>query len=266
MVVPLRRRAAFYSLLIATVFPLQAQARSQPHERLFVPILIYHHVKWLKPSDNAIERGLTISPVQLKTELDYLARNGYHPVSAARVVDYLRSGLSLPSKPVVLTFDDGYRDVFQTTYPLLRRYHATATFFIVPGFLDAPRYVTWWQVEEMSASGMDIEAHTMTHPDLTLVGSAQLWSEVSQSHLELERRLHRSVRIFAYPYGDYNPRVLAAVRRAGYLAAFTTHQGWWQERSNLLTLPRVYVDRDDTIPIFAGRLRADAQILAEDPT
>jgi peptidoglycan/xylan/chitin deacetylase (PgdA/CDA1 family) len=113
---------------------------------------------------------------------------------------------------------------------------------------------------------MDIESHTMTHPDLTTISPAHVRWQLAESRRELQARLHRSVRLFAYPYGSYSPLVVSAVARAGYLAAFTTRQGWWQTSAGLLTEPRVYVDLDDTIQIFAGRLRAEARVLADDPT
>lgn len=230
-----------------------------------MPVLIYHHVKWLKPSDNAIERGLTVLPSQFDAELRYLASAHYHPITAARLVAYLLGGPPLPSRPVVLTFDDGYTDMYPFAYATLRRYRMKATFFIVPGFLDTPRYLSWSQVRDMARHGMDIEAHSMSHPDLTTVNRAQLENEVTGARRRLEGALHRSVRVFAYPYGSYDARVESAVRRAGLRAAFTTHQGWWEESASPLTLPRVYVDIDDTLAIFRGRLVADPTVLAQDP-
>lgn len=232
--------------------------------RQFVPILVMHHVKPLKPSDDAIERGLTLLPAQFDAEMAYLVRSGYHTVSMARLVASLRSGPRLPAKSVVLTFDDGYNDVYPNVYKVLRRDHLTATFFIVPGFLNTSRYLTWSEVIDMSRHGMDIEAHSMTHPDLTTVHGARLWYEISNSRSVLRDRLHKAVQVFAYPYGAYNAEVLRDLSRAGFLAAVTTHQGWWQSRGALYTMPRVYVDLDDSLSIFAGRLRADPMVLAED--
>lgn len=241
-----------------------AMSTRAPHT-VFAPVLIYHHVKWPKPVDNAIERGLTVLPGAFADQLHFLQSNGYHAISAAMLVSGIRRGASLPSRPVVLTFDDGYTDMYLNVYRVLRSRNLTATFFIVPGFLGTPRYLTWAQVMDMSRHGMDIEAHTMTHPDLRLIPVSHLSGEVAGSRWTLERRLHRKVDLFAYPYGGYNAAILRAVTAAGFTAAFTTRQGWNQSSSALLTLPRVYVDQDDTIPIFAGRLRADPLALAQDP-
>ncbi len=234
--------------------------------RLFVPVLVYHHVKWDRPGDDAIELGLTISPAQFQTEVTYLRQLHYHSVTAAQLAAALHDGTRLPAQPVVLTFDDGYSDVYTNVFGLLRREHLRATFFIVPGFVGRPRYLSWGQVGDMARHGMDIESHTISHPDLTVVPARQQWAEIHGSRQMLEQRLHRSVRVFAYPYGAYNAVVLRNVAAAGYLAAFTTHQGWWLSRGSVLQLPRVYVDRDDSLSVFAGRLRADPAILAQDPT
>ncbi len=261
-----RASTVIWILLIAlVVVPVPVHAR-RSQRRVWVPVLIYHHVTRFKPTDDAIERGLTITPVQFGAELNYLAEHHYQTVSAARVVMSLRTGRRLPTHAVVLTFDDGYADVYRNVYQALRRRHMTATFFIPTGLVGKPRYLTWWQVREMSRHGMDIEAHTVTHPDLTLVSRAQSRGEIYGSRQMLQARLHRAVRVLAYPYGTYNAYLIRTLRQAGFLAAFTTRQGWWQRASHLFTLPRVYVDNDDTLQIFAGRLVASPAILAEDPT
>lgn len=258
------------SLLLAAATVLSATQYSHaalaPARTVFAPVLIYHHVKQLKRSDNAIERGLTVLPSQFVAQLRYLRTSGYHVVTVRQLVQYLRFGAVLPPRPVALTFDDGYSDVFQGAYQPLLRAHLSATFFIVPSFLGTPRYLTWQQVKIMSDHGMDIEAHTMTHPDLTRIGPRSVQWQLAESRRELQARLHRSVRLFAYPYGAHSPAVVAAVARAGYLAAFTTEEGWVETNVHLMTESRVYVDLDDSLPIFAGRVRADPQILAQDPT
>lgn len=235
-------------------------------DRVRVPVLLYHHVKPLRPSDNAIERGLTISPAQFRQEIAFLARRRYRVLTAAQVVAALHSGRRLPSRPVVLSFDDGYRDNATTVIPVLRRYRMRATFFLAAGLVGRARYVTWRQVRSMARMGMDIEAQTLTHPDLTRVPPAQARREIAGSRARLQARVRRPVRLFAYPYGSYNRFIVRVVRQAGFEAAFTTRLGWWLSRRAMLRLPRVYVDNDDTLPIFAGRLRADPAILARDPT
>jgi peptidoglycan/xylan/chitin deacetylase (PgdA/CDA1 family) len=233
---------------------------------LKLPVLVMHHVKWDRPGDNPTELGLTIHPVQFRQEVRYLAIHRFHTVSAARVVSVLTGSGSLPSRPVVLTFDDGYADMFTNVYPVLRARHMTATFFVCPGLIGKRRYLTWKQVAVMARHGMDIEAHTMTHPDLTTVPAAQQWREIRGSREVLRSRLHVGASVFAYPYGAYNASVLENVRRAGYRGAFTTRQGWHLLRGTRYQLPRVYVDRDDSLAQFAARLNGNLAIVSQDST
>lgn len=237
-----------------------------PARSIRLPVLVMHHVKWDKPGDDATELGLTIHPTQLRRELTYLASHGYHTISAARVARVLVRGGRLPSRPVVLTFDDGYADAYQTVYPVLRARRMTATFFVCPGLLGKPRYMTWSQVRVMARHGMDIEAHTLTHPDLTAVPAGQARVEIAGSRTSLRRRLHIPVTVFAYPYGAFNPAILRDVQQAGYAAAFTTQQGWRLTRGSRYLLPRVYVDRDDSLRQFAARLSGNVQVVEQDPT
>jgi len=269
VVFPLTRRWGLPAtvILAAALLPAGAQARvTRAGVSIFAPVLIYHHVKLLKPTDDAIERGLTVLPAQFDAQLDYLQTHRYSTVTATALTAHLLKAAKLPPNPVVLTFDDGYTDVYADVYRQLRRRHMVATFFIVPGFLNTPRYLTWRQVTDMAQHGMDIEAHSMTHPDLTTLRPEAVRQEVARSRQVLAAHLHRPIEVFAYPYGAYNAAVLRAVSRAGFQAAFTTHQGWVARSDQLLTLPRVYIDIDDTPAVFAGRLRADPAVLAHDPT
>ncbi len=257
------------ALIVAATVLFPRGTSAAPRNRttaVFVPVLIYHHVKTLKASDDSIERGLTVLPSQFDAEMRYLRAHHYHVVSARALANHLISGTSLPRKPVVLTFDDGYTDVFPDVYQVLSRMHMVATFFVVPGFLNKPRYLTWKQVQTMSSHGMDIEAHSMTHPDLTSIGPRSVRWQLNECRRELQSRLHKTVTVFAYPYGAHSPAVISDVRQVGYRVAFTTQEGWIADPRRLLTEPRVYVDLDDTLSIFAGRLQDDQRVLAEDPT
>lgn len=245
---------------------LPGSARGRSSGTIRLPVLVMHHVKWDKPGDDATELGLTIHPTQFRQELAYLASHRYHTISAARVASMLTHGGRLPKQPVVLTFDDGYADMYRTVYPALRSRHMTATFLICPGLLGKPRYLTWQQVQVMARHGMDIEAHSLTHPDLTAIPPAQARNEIAGSRTQLRRRLHISVSVFAYPYGAFNASILGDVRRAGYLAAFTTQEGWQLTRGSRFALPRVYIDRDDTITQFAARLTGNLSVVDQDPT
>src|SRR5689334_2504048 len=113
-----------------------------------VPILTYHHI--------ASHKGAYyVAPVRFEQELAYLIANDYHTVSMDAYADYLESEGSLPGKPVVLTFDDGYSDAYTMVYPVLKARHMTATFFIITGEVGQPGFLTWDEIKEMAANGME---------------------------------------------------------------------------------------------------------------
>lgn len=251
------RRFGTVVALLGALIAMGSESRAAAtgsHDSAFAAVLMYHHVKYDKPTDDAIELGLTISPQQFKQELDYLQSAHYRTITAGDLIRHLRYGKRLPAKRVVLTFDDGYSDMFRYVFPQLVKHRMRATFFVAPGLFGKPRYLTWWQVKIMAFHGMDFQAHSMTHPDLRMVPTPQMHAEIVDSRLILQEQLHRQVHVFCYPYGGYDDQIIAEVQRAGYWGAFTTDTGWWHTRSGIYALPRVRVNRDVTIQDFARRI------------
>lgn len=190
--------------------------------RLGVPVLMYHYVDYTPPDAGSDSVALTVSTAQFETEMDYLAKHGYHPVTLREVYAALSGAATLPSKPVVLTFDDGGTDGYTVALPILQRHGFRATFFVITGYMGNRHCMTWDQLRTMSAAGMDIESHTVWHPDLRKVDSTRLAAELAESRAELARELHVDARILSYPYGRYDNQVIAAAQAAGYEAAVTT--------------------------------------------
>lgn len=226
-----------------------------------VPILMYHHVGEIEEGFDSLRRNLTVSPEALRQQLDYLLQHGYQVVSLEAVLRYLALGEPLPERPVVLTFDDGYRDAYDLVFPILREYGVTATFFLVTAPIDqgSPDYVTWDQVREMSEAGMEFGAHTYTHPDLTDKDTDYVVWQVVGSQEAIEERVGHEVRYFAYPSGAYDEHAVAVVRSAGFWVAVTTEYGCSLDSDSLFTLARVRVRPQDTLLAFARKLETCAQ-------
>jgi peptidoglycan/xylan/chitin deacetylase (PgdA/CDA1 family) len=221
-----------------------------PHDKA-VPILMYHVVG--EPSASAPFPGLYVSRSDFAGQLAWLHAHGYHAVSLQRVYDYWRRGYALPQRPVVLTFDDGYPEDFRNVRPLLAARHWPGVLNLaVQNLLD--RKLTVPQVRAMIRSGWEIDAHTLTHRDLTTLGSADLRHEVAGSRAWIRRRFHVPVDFFCYPAGRYDGRVLAAVKAAGFSAATIEGAGPASPRDGLLTLPRIRVDRADGVSGLAAKL------------
>jgi peptidoglycan/xylan/chitin deacetylase (PgdA/CDA1 family) len=223
-----------------------------PHNRA-VPILMYHVVG--TPPAGAPFPGLYVRRADFAGQLAWLRARGYHAVSLLRVYDYWRHGYALPQRPVVLTFDDGYREDFTNVRPLLAQRHWPGVLNLaVQNLLD--RKLTEPQIRTMIRNGWELDAHTLTHRDLTTLTRADLRHEVAGSRTWIRRRFHVPVDFFCYPSGRYDARVLAAVRAAGFLGATIEGFGPASPRDGLLTLPRIRVDGSDGVSGLAAKLRA----------
>jgi len=152
----------------------------------------------------------------------------------------------------LITFDDGYATFYEHAFPRLRERGFVATLFVITDKVGMPRYVTWDQVREMAAAGIEIGSHSVTHPDLRQLSGSHLEQEISGSRKTLEEQLGMPVLFFCYPGGHYDEEVLAAVKAAGYLGAVSTVFGAAGPGDDPFQWPRVRVSRGDT----AERLHA----------
>jgi peptidoglycan/xylan/chitin deacetylase (PgdA/CDA1 family) len=221
---------------------------------IVVPILMYHHIDVAGPTADAIRRDLSVSPANFAEQMIYLARNGYHALSLADLVDYMATGKPLPPNPVVLTFDDGYLDNFTKAFPVLRSSGFTGTFFIITDFVGQGEYMSWDQAREMSEWGMDLESHTLDHPDLAVLPASRLSRQLTESRAILEQKLGKPVRYLSYPAGRYNAAVVRAAAQAGYAGAVTTVYGQSHAWGSQFELTRVRVRGADSLDVFARKV------------
>ncbi len=184
-----------------------------------VPILEYH-VLGAAPAD-APYPELYVTRPDFHRQMDWLADHGYQAVTLEAVEDAWYRGGTLPAKPVVISFDDGYRPQFTYALPELRRHGW-------PGVLDlkaegSDLYAS--NVEAMIAAGWELASHTIHHSDLTTLDAAQLKEELSDSRALLRREYGVPVKDFCYPAGRFDETVIAAVKAAGYTGATTEIPG-----------------------------------------
>jgi len=214
-----------------------------PLRSVRVPVLTYHRVV---PVSAAGQLDLKVDPANFAAELTALHNAGYHPISQAQLFDALYRGASLPSKPIILSFDDGYVDDVRTILPDLERYRWVGTFFVITGRMSEQGFLNAAQMRQLDQAGMDVEDHTAHHVDLRLLTPAELKVETADSRRVLQRTLGHFVYSFAYPFGYYNSTVVQAVRAAGFTMAFTTAAGDNETTTAALTMPRVHVGRAQT--------------------
>jgi peptidoglycan/xylan/chitin deacetylase (PgdA/CDA1 family) len=224
-----------------------------------VPILMYHHVEIPPAGADALRRDLSIAPAAFEQQLRYLKQEGYQSVTLKDLTLYLTLGQPLAARPVVLTFDDGYRDAYTHVFPLLQQFGFVGTFFLVTEPIDTgnPDWLTWDQVKEMHAAGMEFEPHSLNHPDLRDRTIPYLIYQILASQGAVEERTGEPSRFFAYPAGRYDQKVIDVLRSADFWGAVLTEQGATHTTGDLFALRRVRVQPDDSLEQFAVKLRLD---------
>jgi len=220
-----------------------------------VPILMYHYVRPDPGPGDPIGRDLSVSPERFAEQMAWLAQEGYTPITLGELADVRARRRALPPKPIVLTFDDGYRDFYTAAFPVLKQYGFKATLFVITGAVDQPPYVTWDMIAEMDRSGLvEIGSHTVSHHQLPSLGEAQVRAEVMDSKQALEAHLGHPVRAFCYPVGRFDQRSVAAVRDAGYEIAVTTQGGRATAEQDQLLLPRLRIHGGASMEQFKSLL------------
>jgi peptidoglycan/xylan/chitin deacetylase (PgdA/CDA1 family) len=227
-----------------------------PDRRVDVPILMYHRVDVVRPSTPGVTRALTVSPVEFAREMTWLKREGFRTITQRQLFDALMCGLRLGPKPILLTFDDGYRDVFFRASPVLERLGMHATAYVISGRISGPdpSFLTWPLLDALERRGIEIGSHTVSHRDLTRLPGRELVAELTTSRRTLQRELGHPVQWLAYPFGAYDARVEDAARRAGYVLAVTTRPGAVQSARQPLALRRLRVLDTTTVRGLAAML------------
>jgi peptidoglycan/xylan/chitin deacetylase (PgdA/CDA1 family) len=243
-------------LFLMGVLPIAGTATAEAAQK--IPILLYHHLQDLSPKASPLLRAWTLSPGKLDSQVGWLVGHGFHTITMAQLVAHLKHRRPLPDKPIVLTFDDGWRDHYEVAFPILRKYKCVATFFIITDGVGHSAYMNWGQIRQMALAGMDMEAHSLTHPKLTKIPPQEAYREIWQSKQSLESQLHRPVTIFAYPFGAYNDSIIGMVRHAGFeaAAAVSGMNGSYIYRADeTYTLFRKVVMNYESLDHFAGLSR-----------
>lgn len=210
---------------------------------LKVPILMYHYVS--KPPEGADKYRLSLSvhPETFRQQMQFLAEDGYSPVTLNDLSLAIVNKHELPPKPIIITLDDGYRDNYENAFPVLRELGFTATIFVATDFIDRgdPNYLTWDMVKEMAAAGIRFEPHSKTHPDLTEHDRDFILYQIKGSGETLEAHLGYRSRYFAYPSGRYNDEAIQVLSDLDYWGAVTTESGIWHGFDDRYVWTRVRV-------------------------
>jgi peptidoglycan/xylan/chitin deacetylase (PgdA/CDA1 family) len=224
---------------------------------------------------------ISFAPALFERLVGVVRAGGYRVMPLASAAESLRRGTALPERPLVITFDDGYRSVYQAAFPILRDNGMPATVFLAVGdpaeksrraaadpntrlpSMEGRPMLSWGEIREMQRGGMSFGAHTLTHPDLTRLPPADIEREMVDSKGVLEETLGEPVAGFAYPFGRYDARSLQLARQH-FACAVSDRLGLADPGSDIHALPRVdayYLGRPRlvdllTSPWFPGYIGA----------
>jgi peptidoglycan/xylan/chitin deacetylase (PgdA/CDA1 family) len=209
----------------------------------FLPILTFHAL------DD--QRSVISFPPELfRRGMARLFEIGYRTISLLEAVDSLRLKKPFPDRSFVITFDDGYRSVYDVAFPILQDFRMTATIFLTVGgrkgigseerlpSLGGRLMLNWHEILEMRQGGIEFGAHTLTHPDLTCLPLERVKSEILDSKVMIENALSDLVKCFAAPFSRYDHRSLEIIRR-NFTCACTDTLGLVNLKSDLYGLERI---------------------------
>jgi peptidoglycan/xylan/chitin deacetylase (PgdA/CDA1 family) len=239
-----RIQGVFAGLFLAVATPaaggVAGASPSSSNRELRVPILMYHRVHAAPPPS---QRALTVHPGDFARQMRWLKQRGYRTITQRELYDALFLGKRLGPKPILITFDDGYSDVFHKALPVLKRLDMRATAYVISGrtLKSDTVFLTWHLLRALERDGVEIGSHTITHPDLTSLSDGEALRELVQSRRAFERRLGHPVPWLAYPFGRYDSRIERLARRAGYVLAVTTEYGVVQSARRPFALSRLRI-------------------------
>jgi len=221
-------------------------------------ILCYHGVA--ESNSVADPHFLCVSPSAFRTQIELLRDAGFEFVTVAELAARAAGGEPPPGL-VALSFDDGMDDNHHVALPILREYGLPATIYVATGLIGRPnpwiaansgtRMMTEEELLEVAAAGIELGAHTVSHPDLSGMGMEDCVREMTDSRDALNALTGRQVRTFAYPFCMYGPEAVAAAREAGFEAAVTCHgRGSWAP----LEMKRSMITGKDGLPSFVLKL------------
>ena len=232
-----------------------------------IPILMYHSISCIA---NPKFKQFAVSPTMFDEQMAYLSEHHYTPLTVTQLIQARtqRSG-SLPERPVVITFDDGFADFLTHALPILQKYHFPATLYIATAFINGTSrwlqregegdrtMLSWEQVAEVNANAIECGAHTHTHPQLDTLPVFRAREEIETSKKILEDHLGQEVLSFAYPHGYFSQRVQNMVQAAGFRSACAVKYALSSVNDDPFALARLLAVDEMDGEAFAGLLAGD---------
>ena len=248
------KTSLFIFLILVSLLLWQSPTRGESRNPLEarVPILLYHRF------GPVVADSMTVTTSTFESHFQYLKNHGYTVIPLRHLVDYyLGKGLSLPSRSLVITADDGHKSVYTEMFPLLKKYHIPVTLFLYPSAISNASYaMTWNQLREMKETGLlDFQSHTFWHPNFKeerkRLKPAEyedfVAKQLKKSRERLQKEFDVKVDMLAWPFGIYDEWLMRKAVEAGYVAGFTMDRRHTGPSENMMALPRYLIVHKDAI-------------------
>ena len=203
------------------------------------PILEYHQVTD-EPLDPDFEM-YNVPPAEFAAQLDYLQAEGYTTITLKDFMYAVKGYRTLPEKPIVLTFDDGYADNYSTMLPILEAHNMTAVVFVIINELGQKNYLKFDELKDMQRRGLEIGSHTSDHLPLTELDKSEQRRQLRESKIYLEWSGLEPICSLSYPNGAFDSEIEQLLREENYLAAVTGEAGLNTIETNPYELYRVHI-------------------------
>jgi len=185
-----------------------------------VPILCYHQIRDFTAADSKRARDYIVPVSNFGEQMKFLADNGYHTISPDQLYDYLLKGTELPSRPIMITFDDTRLEQYTVAREEMNKYGFKGVFFIMTVSLGRPGYMTREEVKQLADEGNTIGSHTWNHSNVKMYSENDWRIQVDKPSKLLEEITGRPIQYFAYPFGLWNREALEQIKQRGFKAAF----------------------------------------------
>jgi peptidoglycan/xylan/chitin deacetylase (PgdA/CDA1 family) len=199
-----------------------------------ISVLLYHRIHGNDGTKDTA--GIRIYDTTFEKQMRMLDQWGYVTINFDDYRLYLEKKIHLPKKPVIITFDDAYEDLYTYAFPILKKYGMKAVIFVVGDstintniwdeeYGDNLKLLSTQQILEFHMAGFEIGSHTLTHPDLSSMSKEEAWEEIIHSRMQLEILLNAPVKSFSYPYGRVNEMIKRMTEKAGYTIGCAAYSG-----------------------------------------
>lgn len=207
-------------LLLAGFFSFAQTNNAAIMARKQVPVICYHQIRDWRPSDSKVDKDYIIPIASFKAHMKMLADNGYHTILPDQLYNYLTKGTPLPSKPIILSFDDNDLDQYNVARPELKKYGFKGVFFIMTVTIGKKHYMSKAQIKQLSDEGNAVESHTWNHSNFKKYQGKDWQIQIDKPTKLLEEITGKPVKYFAYPYGLWNVQGLPQLHKRGFKMAF----------------------------------------------